>query len=240
MKTIFGLPAPLGFTPLKSRAEGQVLKYDFEGPLSPIVMDKSGHMNNASLEPYWPENSARRFLIHDIPPNVGLGFEGDDYARTLEDLDIFIPEDSSFSICIWAYAYPRNRTQCVLDGSDRALAFVSLEFPRSGNEVRCTVRDDKEATKSISYPAEVYYKWWHYTIIRRYRDTCELWVNGDLAGTAKDTLGTLTWNGLTLGARTTHEKFLAGGVDMVRLFNRALSEREIRHLYEAERRLLLL
>jgi len=240
MKTIFGLPAPLGFTPLKSRVKGQVLKYDFEGPPSPIVMDKSGHMNNASLEPYWPENSARRFLIHDIPPNIGLGFEGDDYAKTLEDLDVFIPKDSSFSICIWAYVYRRNRTQCILDGSDRALAFASLEIPRGGGEVRYTVRDDDWATKSISHSAKVYYRWWHFTAVRRYGDTFELWVNGNLVGTVKDTLKTLSWNGLTLGSRATGGKFLSGGVDMLRLFNRALSKREIRYIHEAERRLLLL
>jgi len=76
---ILGLPSLTGFTPLKARQEGQVLKYDFKG-IGPRVLDKSGNFNGGTLKPRWPVNSPRR----SIPPKT-LAFDGeDDWLRVPE------------------------------------------------------------------------------------------------------------------------------------------------------------
>jgi len=77
---ILGLPNLTGFTPLKARQEGQVLKYDFRD-IGPRVLDKSGNINGGMLMPFWPVNSPRR----SIPPGT-LKFDGEnDYVKVRDD-----------------------------------------------------------------------------------------------------------------------------------------------------------
>jgi len=81
LEKFVGKLSPLGFTPLLSTASGQVLKYDFKG-VGPRIFDKSGHGNGGILKPKWPKNAPRREIIHAVPPDVRLVFDGeDDYVR---------------------------------------------------------------------------------------------------------------------------------------------------------------
>jgi len=70
---------PLGFTPLASRARGEVLKYNFRG-VGPVVLDKSGHGNLGRLKPI--KDPPRRRIRSLLPPEVVINFDGkNDYIK---------------------------------------------------------------------------------------------------------------------------------------------------------------
>jgi len=101
---ILGLPSFTGFTPLKARQEGQVLKYDFKGA-GPRVLDKSGNLNGGMLMPLWPVNSPRR----SIPPRT-LTFDGeDDYvsipSRAGDELN---PDEITIDLLVYTETPDQN------------------------------------------------------------------------------------------------------------------------------------
>jgi len=72
---ILGLPSLTGYTPLKAAREGQVLKYDFK-EIGPIVMDKSGNGNLGKLKPI--KDPPRRKIVSWFPLKVVMNFDGED------------------------------------------------------------------------------------------------------------------------------------------------------------------
>jgi len=105
---------PLGYTPLSSRAEGEVLKYDFKG-VGPKAWDKSGHGNRGTLKPR--DDPPRRKILFRIPPDVALALDGEnDYVTIpLSPEDVGVP----YTVSVRVKMHSLGGRQCVLTARNR-------------------------------------------------------------------------------------------------------------------------
>jgi len=226
---ILGLPSLTGYTPLKAALEGQVLKYDFKG-IGPIVVDKSGHGNGGKFGPNWPKNSPKRKVISWFPFEESVVFDGKD------DL-VFIDPSSSLDITDGITLFVRVNPEKVSgqnwiidkrDGSDQQW---SLEIYRGRIRVDWYDGADWRNRRSETRPVTT----------REKQELAFTWdgkkprfyYNGEPQSSRGDSINFVSYpkSPVVLGYDQGGQgRNLCGSLGEVRIYNRALSEEEIKEI----------
>jgi hypothetical protein len=216
-------PVNAGGDTLKS---GLVGHWTFDGAdLVSNVTDKSGQGNNGNMSGFTSTTTAKVGGVL----GQALKFDGsNDYIR--------VPHSASYKSNSQAFSfwmYPRQIPSSDYDG---VLGIITSD----SNAFEVFVNSNSSVLSAGSYPWQLTYtipaknKWYH-VYIETVSGAGKIYVNGVLQDT-----GTVTYGGASntadfyIGSRNT-SYFFPGYLDDVRIYNRALSELEIKKLYNMGR-----
>jgi hypothetical protein len=148
--------------------------------------------------------------------STSLSFDGiDDYAQASKIG--LLKAGEPFSITLWVY---QTNTGYILYTND-----FSLDTP-SGNWIQFTVNSNIAAYNS--FPLNT----WKYVTIIFDGKTIQLFVDGNLVGSFNHTFYLPVQNILYLGVQASMGGFWQGQLDEIRIYNRALSQKEIKALMD--------
>jgi len=219
---------PLGFTPLVSRIKGEVLYYNFRG-IGPVVMDKSGHGNLGKLR---PKDNPRRKIALRLPPEVAMVFDGENWVdvgdKAYFDIDVG-------SLTVFArvkpYVLDKLRQGIVTKRRKHWSGREGWDLRFRSNRPLTAICDGRNIVEIRGPQVETGALCEAAMVANGDTNTLELFVNDESVGvedyshlTAKD-------------IKTNHPLRLAWFTDMlegelyeVRIYDRALSEEEIKRL----------
>jgi len=186
-RNVLGLPSFTGFTPLKARARGQVLKYDFKG-LGPRVIDKSINGNGGMLEPRWPTNSPKRKTVSTFPLEMVLVFDGeDDYVRIPNKPSLNFGKEEDISVRINIRTPPRETGSAIFfkaNSQDEKGWWVNLD---GGGRVEFGIHDGDNIFYMETSPINDDERHDFLGIIDRdNRENCHTYVDGELDEARKE------------------------------------------------------
>jgi len=200
--------------------EGLVLRYDFN---QCQAIDLSGHGNNGTI--YGAQCVQGR-------SGGALSFDGvDDYVEVPNTSD-FHP--NALTISVWVYPKPVSNLRGIVDkggwhptndDGEWSVSWLSsnkfqLHFYTSEQELVCLT--------SPAYEPEH----WHHVVAVWNGSVLKLYVNNELVSSADFlSLNQQTYN-INIGRTQRYVRYFNGIIDEVRIYNRALSEEEIKWLYE--------
>jgi len=200
--------------------EGLVLWMDFN---QCQAIDLSGNGNNGTI--YGAQCVQGR-------SGKALSFDGvDDYVEVAETSSLDFTRTDNYTVLLWAKVKPLDTyQQLIVKGLDGRYPY-KIEIDNT-NTLRVAIWD---GTNIVSIDLE--------TIISEHWVFCGLIKNGDsfsgeLNGEIVDTkdisgIGEVANNeNVYIGTRAEKSVFFNGTIDEVRIYNRALSEEEIKWLYE--------
>jgi len=206
-----------------------------------IAYDFSGNENNGTLY-----NGSTICSGQDCPNWVdgkfgkALSFDGiNDYVEVLLSSGLPIYYSSAFSVEMWVKGAPQSGNYLYAEGNSSTdtptWGFYTQPVPPY-NKLKVIVRDDAGTIiLDKTFTKVIFDNNWHHIVYVDNQGNVSLYVDGTLDDTATYVRGTLTLNKASIAAqsRTTVESFFNGTIDEVRIYNRALSEEEIKAEYEA-------
>jgi subtilisin family serine protease len=169
-----------------------------------------------------------------------LDFDGtDDYVDVDDDTSLRFSQYDSFSMSFWAAPISPGYVLCKMRASN---CYGGIFGYQAGwNDAKFHLVIEKSCVKSVivytldnSAPPGA---WYHVTCVYDNKDM-KIYLDGDLQGSGTfgyDTGVSTPDKNLAIGARSFDSTITAhfeGTIDDVKIYNRALSAQEIRHLYE--------
>jgi len=213
-----------------SRIKGCVLNLSFYENQGNTVHDLSGYNNNGTIYgAQWVDGIIGK----------ALDFDGtDDYVEVPDSDSLDITDE--ISILLWFNPQQLDMNQYLVDkhvSSPFKAFFVAFW---GTNRIRFTLYDESGGSTEI-FSSKVFNsgdlnKWWH--IAATFNGTLlKIFINGkkDVEGTSGISSIGINERNLTIGSSNARTFFFKGLIDEVRVYNRALSEEEIKLIYEAEK-----
>ena len=199
-----------------------VLYFSFEERLGSKAYDLSGNNNNGTIY-------GAGWTYGKI--GSGLSFDGvDDYVNVPNSPSLnSFSLTSGMSIEVWVFPYPKSTSQNIVGKTSS----FSLSITPSGSFF--FIIHDGSSWRPYIYSSVVgFNKWAHVVAVVQTDGTYMLYVNGSRSGGTSTTTNInnsgypvyLAIGGLGLGLA-----YFQGIIDEVRIYNRALSEKEIKSLY---------
>ena len=189
------------------------LRYPFDGS-GPSVQDKSGSGKHGKLQ-----GAERR----DGKIGTGLFFDGIDDCVTVPDVHL-----ANFTFSAWvatAAVSVNNRRVILLDDGQH---YYSLEGNIGGGATLYVDRQIEMNDYGRRFPVGT----WTHLAATYDGETARLYVNGEVAMTRKGAFPDGIQGTLYIGGIGTHNGgFWHGGIDEVAIFDRALSEKQVKELY---------
>ena len=243
----FTNPIP-GYGQLIARKEGT----DF------FAVDKS-LVNGVVL--YWPFDEIGGSVVYDYSgPNEGKVYYGDikivegilNKARFFDaskEQFIFIETNSSldfgtnsFSVSFWMYAgKPDNWTYIVAKiddwaprGQKTGWVFANNDSPE-GTGLEFFIGGAGENKDKIISTENVFNNKWHHIVGTRDNTVMKLYVDGKEIGTQTDVTQTVSVDKNLIVASAVEDCFYSGTVDELILWNRAITEDEVKRLFNNEK-----
>lgn len=165
----------------------------------------------------------------DAPIGQGCGFDGDDDTVDAENNGWNTDE---ITIVLWARTTEDTGTEndnavFSTDGGDNDLL---LQF--SSNRLRFWGRTYPESNTAHNFDFEVG-EWYHIAVVYKYGGSeVEFYVNGDRSVETGDEFGIPGRETFHIGSRRGSSRTFPGDIANVRVYNRTLSEEEIKALYD--------
>lgn len=183
--------------------------------------------------------------LHDVSGKVGIGakFDGvDDYV----DVPYNFGRPNTITIALWfkttSASWDALFGQASVQPPTTATFYIPVFAIKDTGILRAELWTG--AIGEISTSFSVRDGNWHHAVIVGNINTQSLYVDGSLIGSRTGTIDQSWWNYSTIGTGSgsttrgfpsTAWHYFNGSIDEVRIYNRALSEDEIRLLYEATR-----
>ncbi len=223
----------LGYS-VKDLNDGLVLWLDFEEGQGNVTHDKS--INNISSimygNPKWTVGKT----------GLALEFDGvDDYTKIPNINSFNFDNNTSFSVTGWAKPlFGKNESHYLIMNYDEITHYGTIYF-RLG-QIISQINDGTSLINTEEVTASEYQEdvWVHFaSIYDSNRDKMSLYINGELASTVS-TLGINNFTNkkdITLGNYKTN--FFKGKIDDLRIFNRELSQEEIKGIYKGKTKVII-
>jgi hypothetical protein len=203
--------------PMAQLYQGAQAYYTFDGDYTDSINGYDGTNNGASL------------VSGKLGQGADFGISGTANVSIGDALDW---GSSDFSISCWVYPVDKSSIYILISTYDNSSNTCILQYLTSG-KFELFTRDGNSSTNTTSnnsYPPNM----WHYVVATRTGSTAKLYVNGVLDITGSSQPGDISANPTngTLGARDpTGIKSLNGVLDETGIWNRVLTENEIKYLY---------
>jgi len=206
----------------KLQPHGCVLYFNFEEGSGNKVYDKSGYGNHGTIYgATWTWGKLGK----------ALSFDGvDDYVEVPDSASLNPTEE----ITVMGWFYLKGPTGDIQNGVRKDDQYLIFWVSSRYTQVRVYIKRTDGVWKYliIADPRDIEGKWVHVAMTYKSNGEFKGYLNGELA--ASTTLGALpikvTTNPLQIG-REPPGYFFNGLIDEVRIYNRALSENEIKMLY---------
>ncbi len=229
---------------------GEVLRLAFEetpastGVLTPL--DTSGNGRNATC-------SACPRSGQSGPSGMGYAFNGTSQYLSVADndaIDFALGQD--FSVLTWVRPDPTQPTTANSDndivekwsqsaGYPYAIRYINEKGGTNAGKIQ-VARHNGSAAASLNSTRTVNDGKFHHVAFVKTGSTLSLYIDGTLDGSVADlTSGTTTnTSPLSIGRRGNGVNYFAGMIDDVRIFNRGLTQSEIRSIFAGPGPLLLM
>jgi hypothetical protein len=213
---------------------GLVLYLTFDEGSGNIAYDYSGNRNNGTL---YDANSTN--YDGNTPPKwvdgkfgKALSFDGvDDYVR-VADSPILNP--STVTLCAWVkiFNYSTAYQSIVNKGSGGGTRYQLRIQPYPSNKFEVSIGNGSNFTM-VSSLTTVNLNTWYFVAATADGNTVKIYVNG-MAENSKSQIAPITSVNqfLIVGARDDNKQWLNGTIDEVMIFNRSLTDDEIKFLYQ--------
>ncbi len=220
---------------LIDQAQGLVLYLPFDEGSGNIAYDKSGNGNNGTLLDASSTNADGNRPPQWVAGKVGgaLSFDGvDDYVEvTGMTAKNALTYTQPFTISVWVKVSDIARRQIIqraASANDRI--FLLIE----SNRAVLGLYDGTVWTKVQSGAIISTNTWYHIVGVHRGNKVLEVWANGEKY-ISSSTLGYgYPWINIRIGSYSYYNNdWFQGIIDKIRIYNRALSDQEIKALYEA-------
>ena len=199
-----------------------VLELRFEENSGSLAFDSSGNGNHGDI--YGATWTDGKF-------GKALSFDGvDDYVSVPYSANLYVPNE----VTLTAWIYPRNPSgswQTIIAHSPTAGQYNYWLYLEA-NALKLSVYSDTYPDLIVTNAIPTANTWYYIVVTAIKGSTVKVYVNGVLVGTG--TAKTDFWTGgyLTIGdLRPGRGIFFNGTIDEVRIYNRALSEEEIKSSY---------
>ncbi len=200
------------------------------------VQDLSGSGNNGVLSttpgiPTWiPQGRyGGAFDFTGDGPNNGQ-------SVLVPHSDSLNPGSGDFAVMVWI------RTRHDVDGdilrkgsTSTAGTWYKIEHSPAANSDTIGLDFNTDGTRATFASTEAYNDdQWHFVVVQRNGTQAELWIDGELDGTANVSGSISNTANLTVGSKDTqNDDFLNSSLDEVRIYLRSFSEEEIGELYHS-------
>jgi hypothetical protein len=233
-----------------SFTNGLMAYYLFNDPGNATVNDSSGNGNNGliigtdwqySLDRFGNPDSSL-FLNSTDPPNTSVG------TYVAAPLSAAIDFNQNFTLSVWVNipnGLPAYHVHNLIsDGSDQTSANLRIvsDATTNGRDYLQFVGSPTSGGVDIhAFLAPIRDSWWQAIVVRS-GTNFSLYRNGGLVAVTNSTATLLNLPEIWLGSmplstnemQTSGEYPLDGGIDDVRMYNRALSASEVQQLYASE------
>ncbi len=210
---------------LIDQAQGLVGYWPFDEGTETIAYDYSGNNNHGTLYngPQWVDGKVGK----------ALSFDG-------VDDKVEVPDSPSLDIrknlTIMAWVYPRTQLASIGDIVRKGRSYILGWVDRGSDVFACWIYDTAWRQFRFSKPYSYYIGKWWYFVLTYDGSYVKLYVNGilDREYNYVSTINISTYSlGIGWGSPEYSGEFFNGLIDEVRIYNRALSDAEIKALYEA-------
>ena len=208
--------------------DGLVGYWHFDEGTSSIVYDSSGNNNNGNLinGPNWQSES-------NCKVGKCLSFDGvNDYVSILDSTYLRLTGDASWLAWVKT-SLPNGKRNTVISKTYNNEFDIVIEPDGTisfyhGNGVWEEFQEPAGAKVTAS-------QWTHFAIVRTISNKTVKWyVNGEYVGFDDfNTVPTASTQNIQVGSRLGTSDFFNGIIDEVRIYNRALSDSEIKAIYDA-------
>ncbi len=196
-----------------------------------VLYDRSGNDNHGYIEletsPQWISDSA-----------VGKGayhFSGNNTYITVEDDDSLSITDE-FTLSLWV-KYEGNFVGGVITKGQQGGWINNPYVLRATSNVMRMYLSDGTVSNEVRYSKEIGDNQWHYLTAQLAPDKLKLYLDGEFYAESNRTIEKLRVVNSPLRIGQGHtSSFYKGSIDDVRIFNRALSEDEIRYIYASTKK----
>jgi Concanavalin A-like lectin/glucanases superfamily len=214
------------------------------------TLDSAGHNDGTAVNVlYAPGRIGSAFLFDGATSGVSLGVP----------VDFNFPQSESFTLAAWFDSFGPNAPMSNGDIQDgQAILFLNyncsgtptaetLSIPAAGGPVSFMVRDLNGATVIVRSPSSPSFNSFHLAVgvreVSGTNKTVRLYLDGELAASGVDPTSAALFSGVNswIGRRNSclSDNVFNGLIDDVRIYNRALTDSDVRSLYDAGGRLSL-
>jgi hypothetical protein len=215
---------------LKMLSRGLVAYYPFNGNAN----DLSGNALNGTV------SGATLTTDRRGVPNSAYAFDGDDYISVADNDLLDFEANEDFSISLWvevaATQQPEGGINDILrkwsgdtQGYPFSISFLN-ETSSQPEKILLARYDGSACVNSLNAFSNVVARSvFHHVVMVKKGTTVSLYVNGVLASSVVDNTSCSTANDshMTIGARGQLVRFFTGKIDDIRIYNRAVSTKEI-------------
>jgi len=201
--------------------EELVLCLPFNEGYGSVVHDVSGNGNNGTI--YGATWTRGRY-------GYALSFDGDDYVETSE-----FYTGNNITVTLWFKTSSSSSDAMDIFDKYSYASEAGVRFwviPSSGGIV-ASIADLSPAYDTLTYTTTFYDENWHFVaIVHDENGRFELWYDGQLVASKTTTIVDIAdTNKVRLGKYPSGTNYFNGTIDEVRIYNRALTEEEIKALY---------
>jgi hypothetical protein len=174
--------------------------------------------------------------------NGALNFDGSNDYVEIPDNDNSLDITSQMTITAWIKPLDNEWLYCIAakqpSGSATDDSPGNYEFMVAGSYLNFWYQINTEGTYAIyeSTSPVALGEWQHVAVTLKIGDKVKFYINGEPTGTVDpmDTLGIVNDEPLRIGRIKSNDDtyWFPGGIDDVRIYNRALSDTEIQQLYQ--------
>jgi hypothetical protein len=209
--------------------KGLVAYYKFNGS----ALDNSGFNNNGT---YFGRGIYTTGRLNDS--NAGLELNGSgDYVGVPNSSSLNPTNQLTINLWLKIDSYPNRYTSVIDKGGPTTDGFTNREyFVYFNNQGYIYIESsgDNQAHHYVGAAIPGLKKWFSFTaIVDRVNHKMKTYINGELKGQIDDSYSTFTINSdsLKIGAwsetNPSYAPFFKGGIDELRIYNRALSQKEV-------------
>ena len=215
-----------------------------------IELDENCRPAPAGLASWWPgdgnANDVRSANNAEFADGVNLlpgiageafSFDGTGSLRVPKLANVFTSETRIFTMTGWIRLSRKGSAAPIFEISDRSAGnpLWRLELRADDSLTFCEWNDDKTCTAPVAQPTALEPGlWYHFAAVHDSRNITFA-VNGRVAGAAPTKPRSFgeRWFTANFGGDHDRKSFLAGSLDELQLYNRALGATEIQDLYQS-------
>jgi hypothetical protein len=211
-------------------AFGLKLELHFSEGEGTTAFDSSGNGNDGTItEAIWTEG----FFVH------ALKFDGvDDYLEVSDDVTLHLDSEESMTFEFWIKTNNSGIESALFhkNSSLNPNPYYLLTISDNG-KFKGQIRDSYGLYSNLTSNSTISDGKWHYItfVIDRVSDKLRVYIDGNIDNMTDDlTTGTSTNNAeLLIGKSASNDRYYNGSLDEIRIYDRALSVREIEDYYES-------
>ena len=148
----------------------------------------------------------------------------------------YTTESTTYTVAVWYKSDSNGATQIIFSRGDSDLCFYNPAFRTSADGLTLTVAESGCAGAGIIGNYSIAIGVWNHIVLTRSTNTAILYLNGQLQTTdnAQPVVGTGAGRiraGAQFSTATGNGFFAKGTIDDVRIYNRALTQTEIKAIY---------